>query len=86
MISLFICAAFSTSLAYFLQNKYQKHTTAAKTALIFAMEPAFATFFGYIINDEVPSPGIWMGGLLIFLSLIVSSLYPYIKGIFVKSH
>jgi drug/metabolite transporter (DMT)-like permease len=68
------CAVFATSLAYYLQNKYQKFTNAPKAALIFALEPVFASVFGMLINRELLARTTVYGGLLLLLSLVLPSL------------
>jgi drug/metabolite transporter (DMT)-like permease len=72
------CALFATSLAYYLQNKYQKFTSASKVALIFALEPLFASIFGFI-NHEIPAKSTIYGGLILLASLILPSVVAKIK-------
>lgn len=74
IIGILFCAIFATSLAYYLQNKYQKFTSAPKAALIFALEPVFASLFGYLLNRELLSKATIYGGLLLLLSLVLPSL------------
>jgi drug/metabolite transporter (DMT)-like permease len=74
LIGILFCAIFATSLAYYLQNKYQKFTSAPKAALIFALEPVFASVFGFLINGELLSTLTVLGGLLILFSLSLPSL------------
>lgn len=73
------CAVFATSLAYYLQNKYQKFTSAPKVALIFALEPVFASVFGFIINHELPTRSTIYGGLLLLFSLILPSVISLVR-------
>lgn len=70
LIGILFCAVFATSLAYYLQNKYQKFTSAPKAALIFALEPVFASLFGVLINHEVLTKTTIVGGSLLLLSLM----------------
>jgi drug/metabolite transporter (DMT)-like permease len=74
LIGILFCAVFATSLAYYLQNKYQKFTSAPKAALIFALEPVFASFFGVLINHEMLAKTTWVGGSLLLLSLILPAV------------
>ncbi|MFZ0219376.1 MAG: DMT family transporter [Candidatus Aquirickettsiella sp.] len=74
LIGILFCAIFATSLAYYLQNKYQKYTSAPKAALIFALEPVFASLFGVLINQEVLARATIVGGSLLLFSLILPSL------------
>jgi drug/metabolite transporter (DMT)-like permease len=71
IIGLVFCAIFATTLVYSLQTKYQKFTTANKASLIFATEPIFAALFGYLVNGELLTKNIILGGVLILVSLIV---------------
>ena len=71
LIGILFCAVFATSLAYYLQNKYQKFTSAPKAALIFALEPVFASLFGVLINHEMLAKTTLVGGSLLLLSLIL---------------
>lgn len=74
LIGILFCAVFATSLAYYLQNKYQKFTSAPKAALIFALEPVFASLFGVLINHEVLAKATLVGGSLLLLSLILPAM------------
>jgi drug/metabolite transporter (DMT)-like permease len=74
LIGILFCAVFATSLAYYLQNKYQKFTSAPKAALIFALEPVFASLFGVLINHEKLAKTTIAGGLLLLLGLILPAL------------
>ncbi|MDQ8039296.1 MAG: DMT family transporter [Rickettsiella sp.] len=79
MFVILFCAIFATSLTYYLQNKYQKFTSAPKAALIFALEPVFASLFGFFINHELLSKATIYGGLLLLLSLVLPSLISIIS-------
>lgn len=79
MIGILFCAIFATSLAYYLQNKYQKFTSAPKAALIFALEPVFASLFGFFINHELLPRATIYGGLLLLLSLVLPSLASIVR-------
>ena len=74
LIGILFCAVFATSLAYYLQNKYQKFTSAPKAALIFTLEPVFASLFGVLINHETLAKTTIVGGSLLLLSLILPSI------------
>lgn len=74
MIALLFCGVFATSLALYLVMKYQQHTTATQAALIYALEPVFASFFAYFINKEMIGLGTIMGGGLILISVILPIL------------
>lgn len=56
----------------YLQNRYQKDTTAPRTAVIFAAEPVFAAVFSYLILGETLAPVQWGGGALILAGILVA--------------
>ncbi|MBX9705128.1 MAG: DMT family transporter [Gammaproteobacteria bacterium] len=69
------CAVFATSLSIYLQSRYQRDTTATKTALIFALEPVFATIFAYFLNDSAITLSTLIGGILILLSIVLRDVW-----------
>ncbi|MES2998160.1 MAG: DMT family transporter [Pseudomonadota bacterium] len=79
LIGILFCAVFATSLAYYLQNKYQKFTSAPKAALIFALEPVFASLFGFLINHELLPKATIYGGLLLLFSLLLPSIVSIVR-------
>lgn len=74
VLALGVCAIMATVVTMLLQNKYQRHTTATKAALIFMLEPIFASLFGWLINREPITPNIIIGGLIILSSIAISEL------------
>ncbi len=56
----------------YLQNRFQKDTTAPRTAVIFAAEPVFAAVFSYLILGETLAPVQWGGGALILAGILVA--------------
>ena len=65
-------SVFATALAFYMQNRFQRHSTATKTAIIFSGEPLFSGIFGYIMLGEKLGIIGWLGGLCIILGMIVS--------------
>jgi len=70
--SIVITGIFATALAFYMQNRFQRHSTATKTAIIFSGEPLFAAMFAYILIGEKVGLIAWAGGLLIIFGMIVS--------------
>jgi drug/metabolite transporter (DMT)-like permease len=66
-----ICA---TALALVIENKAQEFTTPTRTAIIFSMEPVFATIFAYFYLGEVISTKGYWGGFLIVLGMIIAEV------------
>lgn len=65
---------FATAMAIYLQNRFQRHSSPTKIAIIFSSEPAFGAFFSWlIIGENIGLAGI-MGGLIIFTGMLVSQL------------
>jgi drug/metabolite transporter (DMT)-like permease len=63
------CGIFATSLAFFIQAKYQQHTSAPKAALIYALEPVFAVIFAGLIGNAHLSAHTLVGGAIMLLSI-----------------
>lgn len=72
--ALFITSVFATALAFFAQTNFQKFTTPARVALIFAMEPVFAAATGFIWANERLSFSAILGCLLIFAGMVFAEL------------
>ncbi len=58
----------------FYGQKYMNDTT--KSAIIYALEPVFATMFGIIFGNEIITSSIFIGSMLIFVGIIISQLHP----------
>jgi len=70
--SIVITGVFATALAFYMQNKFQRYSTATKTAIIFSGEPIFAAVFAYLLLGEKVGLIAWAGGLLIIFGMIIS--------------
>ncbi|PKP56207.1 multidrug DMT transporter permease [Candidatus Atribacteria bacterium HGW-Atribacteria-1] len=70
--SIVLTGVFATALAFYMQNRFQKYSTATKTAIIFSGEPIFSAMFAYLLLGEKVGLIAWIGGLLIILGMIVS--------------
>ncbi len=71
MFAFFYCVIFATIITLYLQTKYQKFTTATSAALIFSLEPVFASLLGVMINGEVITHSIIIGGAVMMASVIL---------------
>ncbi len=65
---------FPTLLAFVFQMMAQKIASPLRVSLIFALEPVFAGLFAWTLGGEQFVQHRALGGLLIFLALIVSGL------------
>jgi drug/metabolite transporter (DMT)-like permease len=63
-----------TAAAFFVMNWAQRHTTAVRAALIYALEPASAAFFSWLVIGEQLGPVGWAGGALIVLGVVAGEL------------
>ncbi len=61
----------ATTISNLTQNYGQTHISAAKTAIIFSLEPLFATFFA-ILGKESLNLQIIIGAVLIFTGIVLS--------------
>jgi drug/metabolite transporter (DMT)-like permease len=60
--------------AFFVMNWAQRHTTAVRAAIIYALEPASAAVFSHLVTGEVlPALGL-AGGGLIMLGVVVAEV------------
>lgn len=74
IIALVVTSILATALAFFIQTKFQQVTTAARVALIFAMEPVFAALTAFfVINERLSGYGL-IGCLLIFIAMILTEV------------
>jgi drug/metabolite transporter (DMT)-like permease len=67
-------ALFGTVYTFLMQASMQRFTTAARTALIFSLEPVLAAMFAYLIAGETLSLKRWTGGLLIVMGMIFAEV------------
>jgi drug/metabolite transporter (DMT)-like permease len=72
--SLAYLAIFCSALAFLVQTRAQRHVSASRTALIFALEPVFAAFASLLLWDEVLLAREWAGGGLIVAGVIIGEL------------
>ncbi|HCU05931.1 MAG TPA: hypothetical protein DIC51_06630, partial [Coxiellaceae bacterium] len=71
IIPILFCALFASNIALFVQAKYQSKVSATRAALIYALEPVFASVFALIINDELITRNIFIGGCLMLFGIIL---------------
>jgi drug/metabolite transporter (DMT)-like permease len=67
-------ALVATVFNIFIQNKYQKNVLTTKAALIYAMEPIFASVFAFLFLREIFTAAGFVGAGLIIAGLIISEL------------
>ena len=69
IVAIALTAVFATAIAFALQTWGQKHTTATRTALIFALEPVFALATAAVFGEPVRWVAI-VGGSLILAGIL----------------
>ncbi len=79
-----ITVLFATIFAFWVQTAMQRCTTAAKTAIIFTMEPVSAGIFGYFFADELLSIVQLFGAGLILSGMLLAEVGSYIALWFFK--
>ena len=67
-----ICA---TTFPFFFQNWGQQYVESTRAAIIFTLEPVFATLFGVLIGNEPISWQFILGGGLIMAGILLSTLF-----------
>lgn len=69
-------AVFATALSFLLYTWAQKHTTAARTALIFALEPVFAGLTAWVVAGEAWTARSLAGAALILAGIVLVEVKP----------
>ena len=69
-------AVFATALSFLLYTWAQKHTTAARSALIFALEPVFAGLTAWVVASEAWSARSLAGAALILAGIVLVEVKP----------
>jgi drug/metabolite transporter (DMT)-like permease len=70
--ALLVTGVFASALAFLVQTWAQRRMSAARTALAFAMEPAWTALFGYwLAGDRLGALG-WTGAALIMAAIVVA--------------
>ncbi|MBW7573743.1 DMT family transporter [Caproiciproducens faecalis] len=76
VLSLLYIGVFSTLIALVLQTVCQKYSPPARASLIMSLESLFGSIFGIIFLHEALTPKIFVGSLLILLSILISETKP----------
>jgi drug/metabolite transporter (DMT)-like permease len=70
--ALLVTGVFASALAFLVQTWAQRRTSATRTALVFALEPVWAAFFGYTLDgDRLGSWG-WGGCAAIMAGIVLA--------------
>jgi len=63
---------FSTMLAFLVQNLAQKYTSSSHAAIILCLESVFGSILSVIMLDEIFTPKMILGCLIIFIAIITT--------------
>lgn len=66
----FICTAYG----FVVQPVAQRYTTTERTGTLYALEPVFSAFFGFIFLGEILEPAGYIGAALVFSSVLISGM------------
>lgn len=75
-IALLYCAFFATTITLLLMTRYQRYIPATHAAILYCLEPLFASIFSYWFVHEHFHRNIWYGGGCILASLFIVTLFP----------
>jgi len=67
--ALIVTGVFASALAFLVQTWAQRRTTATRVAVVFAMEPVFAAFFGVTLAGDRLSWVGWAGCAVIMAGI-----------------
>ena len=70
--ALLVTAVFASALAYLIQIWAQRRLSAARIALIFALETVWAGLFGYVLKGDRLGPLGWGGCALILAGIVLA--------------
>jgi len=74
-LALLYLGVFCSALSFFIQTHAQQYTSAARTALIFSLEPVFAALFSSGFYGEELVVMEWLGGCLTVAGVMVGELH-----------
>jgi drug/metabolite transporter (DMT)-like permease len=77
--ALIVTSVFASALGFIVQSYAQRYLSPSRTALILAAEPAFAGFFGYLLQDDRLSAVAWIGALLILVAIVAVDVAPRLR-------
>jgi drug/metabolite transporter (DMT)-like permease len=70
--ALVVTGVFASALAFLVQTWAQRRTSATRTALVFALEPVFAAFFGFWLAGDRLGPVAWAGCAVIMAGIVLA--------------
>lgn len=74
LLGVFVAAILGTSIAILVQTYAQNHISSTRVALIFSLEPFFASITAYFVLNEQLSAAAGIGTVLILTGIILSEI------------
>jgi len=74
IMALLFCAVLATSLVSYLMARYQQHVSMSKAAIIYALEPVFATLFAFVFYQQGITLSTVIGGAIIICSITLPNI------------
>lgn len=74
VVAVLTCGVLASAVAILVQTWGQARTSAVRAALIFALEPVFASAYSVAVGREVLGVKEWLGGALIVVGVFASEL------------
>ncbi|MGH9430822.1 MAG: DMT family transporter [Terriglobia bacterium] len=75
VVAIVATAIFATAFCFTIQNWAQQYTPPAHTALIFALEPIFASMASWIVMRQGMGRRAFIGAALIFAGMVVAEIW-----------
>jgi drug/metabolite transporter (DMT)-like permease len=75
-IAIIYSGVLATAVVFLLQVRYQQQTTASHAAIIYSLEPVFASIFAIYINHQALTIRIILGGAIILASIVLIEVMP----------
>ncbi len=73
-LAAFYTGLFGTMLAVWMQTRYQPDVPAGHAALIFTLEPVFASLFAWLLLGETWTVKGFLGAAFVFFAMLLSSI------------
>ena len=70
--ALLVTGIFASALGFLVQTWAQRRTSATRTALVFALEPVWAGFFGFALAGDRLGPLGWAGCVVIMVGIVIA--------------
>ncbi len=75
-IAIIYSGILATAVVFLLQVRYQQQTTATHAAIIYSLEPVFASVLAIYINHQALTLRIILGGAIILASIVLIEVMP----------